>query len=307
MSVISHAKIGVYINKHRKAKYYFDSLTRKLTINSMLFSHTYLDELIGIFKKFTPFFLKAHPLNLYMLALVFNEKRNHGISFKAIFSQGADLLPYQRYLIENVFSCKVFDSYGHMERTVAISQCASGMYHIHLDYGIAELEEPGIPLVNQNDEDTCIKEIVGTSLYNFSMPLIRYRIGDFVRLKRFPEKCSCGRGFPTIVSVVGRELDLVVTPDRRKIAGITSVFSCTPGIIMGQIIQEKINRLLVKIVCASEDVDKTDRILMGHMKTFVGDDMDIKIEHTTIEGIRKDKFGKFKPVISNIPYENILG
>ena len=76
---------------------------------------------------------------------------------------------------------------------------------------------------------------------------------------------------------------------------------------MGQIIQEKINRLLVRIVCASKDADDTDKILMGHMTKFVGDCMDIKIEHTTIEGIKKDKFGKFKTVVSNIPHENSLG
>jgi phenylacetate-coenzyme A ligase PaaK-like adenylate-forming protein len=297
----------IYMNKHRNAKYYFNSFTRKLTMNSMLISRTYLGELTGILRKFKPLFLKAHPLNLYLLALVFNGKRDHGISFKGIFSQGADLLPYQRDLIGKVFSCQIFDCYGQMERTVAIPQCPSGMYHIHLDYGIAELEEPGIPLVNQNDEDTGIKEIVGTSLYNFSMPLIRYRIGDFVKLKRSPEKCSCGRGFPTIDSVIGGEQDLVVAHDGRQIAGISSVFSHTPGIILGQIIQEKINQLLVKIVCATEDTENIDRILLGHMKNFMGDDTDIKIEHTTIEGIRKDKFGKFKTVVSNVRYENIPG
>ena len=294
-----------YINKHKKSRYYFNSLTRELSVNAMFFSHKYLDELMGIFQKFTPLFLKASPINLYMLALVFNEKEDHGISFKAIFSQGSNLLPYQRDLIEKVFSSKVFDCYGHMERTVAISQCSSGMYHIHPDYGITELEELRIPLVNQNDEDTCIREIVGTSLYNFSMPLIRYKTGDFVTLTRSPEKCSCGRSFPSIASVIGRELDLIVTPDGRRIAGISSAFSHAPGIIIGQIIQEKIDQLLVKIVCASEDADKIDRILLGHMKNFCGDEMDIKIEHTTIEGIRKDKFGKFKTVVSNVRQENI--
>ena len=295
----------VYTNKQRKATFYFNALTRELSMNAMIFSRKYRDEIMGIFKEFTPLFLKAHPLNLYMLALVFKEKEDPGISFKAIFSQGGDLLPYQRDLIEKVFSSRIFDCYGHMERTVAISQCPSGMYHIHLDYGITELEEPGLPLVNNNDEYTCIREIVGTSLHNFSMPLIRYKTGDFVKLKRSPEKCSCGRSFPTINSVIGREQDLVVTRDGRKIAGIPSAFNHTPGIIMGQIIQEKIDQLLVRIVCVSEDPDNTDRILLGHLKNFFGDDSEIKIEHTTIEGIRKNQYGKFKTVVSNVWQENI--
>jgi phenylacetate-CoA ligase len=296
----------VYILKNRKTLYHFNSLTRQLTVNSMLFSHNYLDDLIGIFRKFKPLFLKGFPTNLYMLALVLNKKRNHGISCKAIFSQGANLLSYQRDLIEKVFSCKVFDSYGLMERTVAITQCPLGSYHIHQDYGIVELEEPGISLSNGKDGDTSIREVVGTSLHNYAMPLIRHRTGDFVKIKRSPEKCSCKRGFPTIVSVIGREMDLITTPDKRKIAGLSSVFSHTPGIIMGQIIQEKINQLLVKIVCEEKDIDHTDRILTGHIRKFVGDDVNIAIEHTTVEGIRKNSFGKFKAVISNIPPEEIF-
>jgi phenylacetate-CoA ligase len=291
----------VYIKKNRKAIYHFNPVTRQLTVNSTMFSSKYLGQLTGIFRKFRPLFLKAFPLNLYMFAMAFSGKEDHGISFKGIFSQGSNLLPYQRALIERVFNCRVFDSYGHMERTAAISQCPLGSYHIHPDYGIVELEEPDIPISNENDGDTFIREIVGTSLHNMSMPLIRYRTGDFVKLKRSPQKCSCKRGFPMIESVIGRELDLVATPDRRKVAGVSSAFSHTPGIIMGQIIQEEISRLLVKIVCVSENADNTNRILMGHIRNFVGDEMDIKIEHTTIEGIEKDAFGKFKTVVSNIP------
>jgi phenylacetate-CoA ligase len=296
----------VYIQKNRDVMYSFNPFTRQLTVNSMLLSRKYLDGLVSMFRKFKPGFLKGFPLNLYTLALVLSQKRDHGIVFKAIFSQGSHLLPYQRDLIETVFSCRIFDTYGHMERTVAISQCPLGSYHVHPDYGVVEFEDPRVPLVNACHGDTFVQEVIGTSIHNFSMPLIRYRTGDFVEIKRLPEKCLCGRGLPTIVSVVGRDLDIVITPDRRAIAGLPSTLGHTPGIVMGQIIQENINKLLVKIVCASEDVDKTERILMRYLRDFVGDEMDIKIEHTTIEGIRKDNYGKFKTVISNVPHEVVL-
>lgn len=160
--------------------------------------------------------------------------------------------------------------------------------------------------MNKYDGDTSIREIIGTSLHNFTMPLIRYRTGDLVEIKRSPEKCSCKRSFPTIVSVIGRETDVIVTPDRRAVTGSSLIFNHTPGIIMGQIIQEDILSLLVKIVPGSEDVHLTDRILMDNIRHFVGDDMNIKIEHTTIEGIRKDDLGKFKVIVSHIPYDELL-
>jgi phenylacetate-CoA ligase len=301
------AESFLFLKKRKSALYYFNHLTRRLALNSVLISPKYLDKFIGVFEEFKPLFLKGLSVNLYTLALIFRKRKNHGISFKAIFSLGSNLLRYQRAIVEEVFSSKVFDSYGHMERTAAISQCPSGSYHIHSDYGIAELEEPRITLENANDKETCVREIIGTSLHNFSMPLIRYRTGDFVEVKRCPQKCACKRGFPTIVSVIGRETDVIITPDRRAVTGSSLIFNHTPGIVMGQIIQEDISQLLVKIVPAREDAGLTDKILVDNIRYFVGDDMNIKIEHTTIEGIRKDNLGKFKAIISNIPHDEFPG
>jgi phenylacetate-CoA ligase len=297
----------IYNEKNKELMYHFHPLTRQLTMNAMFFSARYLKELTGILRRYKPVFLKGSPMNLYMLALAFSAERDHGISFKAILSQGANLPQYKRDFIESIFSCRIFDSYGHMERTVAISQCPHGTYHVHADYGIAEFEEPRIALAGEREGDTVVREIVGTSLHNFSMPLIRYRTGDFARVRNSPENCACKRGFPTIVSVVGRETDIVITPEGRTIGGLSSVFSRTPGIVMGQIIQEKIDHLLARIVCVSEDPDDTDRTLTSYIRNFAGDKMKIEIEHTTIEGIKKDNFGKFKPVISNISEEYIRG
>ena len=297
----------VFIKKNSKAMYHFDPLTRKLTLNSLFISPTYVKEIIQLFRKYKPKFLKGIPSYLYILALVFNEETNHKISFKAIFSQGENLFLHQRELIEKVFSCKVYDSYGHMERTVAISQCPLGTYHIHLDYGILEFEEPQLPLVNEDDGDTFIKEIVGTSLYNYSMPLIRYKTGDYVELNRSLQKCFCEKGFSIVSSIVGREIDVIITRDRRAVTGLFGVFDHTPGILMGQIIQEDIDHLLVKVVPVSQNVSHIDRILINNIRAFIGPAMSIKIEHTTIDGIRKDKFKKFKAVVSKIPIENILG
>jgi phenylacetate-CoA ligase len=300
------AEFFVFFKKNINRLYSFNRFSRRLTVNSLLISRTHLEGFISAFRKFKPLFLKGMPSNLYMLALVLNEKRNHGISFKGIFSQGENLLQYQRDFIEKVFSSRVFDSYGQMERTTAISQCPLGSYHIHPDYGITEFEDPDFPVGQKYSKDSCVKEIVGTSLYNLSMPLIRYRTGDLINLNHSPQTCSCGRGFPTVASIAGRNTDTIITSDRRAITALYTVFDRSPGIIMGQIIQEDINQLLVKIVSTSGDVDGTDRILMDKIRNFVGAAMDIKIEHVAMNEIQRDNLGKFKVVISNIPHEKIL-
>lgn len=300
------AEFFTFDKKNTAILHHFHYPTRRLLINSLFLSRKYPDDFIRIFRRFKPLFLKGLPSNLYLLALLLNEKKHHGISFKAIFSQGENLLPHQRELIESVFSSKVCDSYGHMERTAAISQCPSGTYHIHADYGLVEFEEPEIPLANPDGDPAHVKEIVGTSLHNFSLPLIRYRTGDLVKLADSHEKCVCNRSFPTVLAILGRDTDIIITPDGRAVTAIYTVFDRTPGIVMGQILQDRRDRLVVKVVSNFKEVNNVDTVLQRHIRSFVGTGMDITIEHTTIDGIKKDAHGKFKVVVSSVPVETIL-
>lgn len=295
-----------FSKKDTGALYHFNYFTRKLTVNSLLISLKYSDEFVRIFKKFKPLFLKGIPSNLYMLALVLHEKHNHGISFKAIFSQGENLLAYQRELIEKVFSCRIYDSYGQMERTVAISQCQYGTYHLHPDYGIAEFADPEFSLASDDTGGICVKEIIGTSLHNLSMPLIRYRTKDLVKISKSHTKCACNRGFPEVISVLGRDADVIITPDRRAVTALYLVFDHTPGVVMGQIFQEKIDQLFAKIVFATNHTAGTEEILKRNIQNFIGTAMKIRIEQTTIEQIKKEHPGKFKVIVSDIKHKEIF-
>ncbi len=74
-------------------------------------------------------------------------------------------------LVWNAFECK-----------------AHSGYHINNDHVIMEFLKNGKD-VNPGESG----EVVITGLSNYTMPLIRYKLGDIaVPIK---EKCSCGRGF----------------------------------------------------------------------------------------------------------------
>ena len=44
------------------------------------------------------------------------------------------------------------------------------------------------------------------------MPLIRYRIGDLAVKADPNKKCSCGREFPMLEKIIGRDTDIIYTP-----------------------------------------------------------------------------------------------
>jgi phenylacetate-CoA ligase len=47
-------------------------------------------------------------------------------------------------------------------------------------------------------------EIVVTNLYSQSFPIIRYKLGDSVKLADSDFKCKCGRAHPVITDILGR-------------------------------------------------------------------------------------------------------
>jgi phenylacetate-CoA ligase len=291
----------------REDLFSYGRLSRRLILNSLLLSRARVDDFADTLRRYRPLFLKGLPSNLYVLALLFNERKNHGVRFKAVFSQGENLHAYQRELIERVFSTRVLDSYGHMERTVAISQCPFQSYHVHPDYGLVEFVLPEIPVTDSADAGTVTREVVGTSLHNLAMPLIRYRTGDLVKLPTLPRKCRCGRGFPTVSSILGRDTDVVVTADGRAVTALYTVFDRVPGVILGQIVQHQPERLDVRVACAVVDIARVSTRLEQSIRQFVGPSMQVTIQHTKPEDIRLDGLGKFKVVMSAIPPDRILG
>ena len=60
-------------------------------------------------------------------------------------------------------------------------------------------------------------KMVITDLFNYGMPFIRYATGD--RAVAGFTSCECGRGLPLMRKIVGRQLDVIRTPDGRIIPG----------------------------------------------------------------------------------------
>jgi phenylacetate-CoA ligase len=108
---------------------------------------------------------------------------------------------------------RVFDWYGQAERVAAIGTCEAGSYHVLTDYG-------GVELLAGEDG---FFELVGTTLNNPALPLQRYRTGDRV-VAGEARPCPCGRVFPTVLAVIGRQERSVVLPDGRIITRLDRVF-----------------------------------------------------------------------------------
>lgn len=248
-------------------------------------------------------YLKGLPSNVFLLTLFCREQDVALPRLRAVFTQGEALLPMHRRVIEEAFSAPVFESYGQMERVAAISQCPRGAYHVHADYGLVEFVENEASRGVACAPDEYAAEIVGTSLYNLAMPLVRYATGDLAILKREPARCPCGRGFPMVRAVIGRSTDAVLTPDGRAVTAVYTAFEGIPGLLMAQVLQEELCRLRVR--CAVEPGREAEvrAALEIALRRFVGEEMGLDFQFVAPDELRSGGSGKMQSVVSFVSRE----
>ena len=267
---------------------------RRLMLNSGQVAVSRAAEMAAVIRKYRPKFLKGLASAIYFTALCLKEAGINDLSFKAIFSTGEVLTPQYRTMAESVFHCPVLDSYGHMERTVGISQCMQGGYHINSDYGLLELIHPQ----TTSDEATRLSQAIGTSLYNLAMPLIRYDLGDSIEHFVTPEICPCGRTLPLIKAIHGRNEDTIVTPDGRFITSMFIVPELVEGIRFVQIIQDSQTSLQINVVPNSTWDENQEEKLKFYAAKLAGTGMNIAVHQITPDHIIRDASGKVRSVVS---------
>lgn len=238
----------------------------------------YIDKIID----YKPEILYMQPPTAFMLAKFF-EGVSHDLNIKAIFTSSENLSNEQREYVEQVFKCKIYDWYGQAERVAAIGQCENGSYHIVEDYSIVELIE----------EDNNKYELCGTHLYNYIMPLIRYKTGDFVIHKE--NNCNCGRNFRMIENIQGRTIYYILTPENNKIVNLGVITSGIDSIIESQFVQEKIDELIVNVFTTDKFNKEDEARLIKNVKDYTSPKMNVKINRA--EFIPRGPNGKFINVI----------
>lgn len=85
----------------------------------------------------------------------------------------------------------MFDYYGAAERVTFAAECGRRQgHHPFPEYGVTEIVDADGQPVPDGTEGL----LVGTSLQNFGMPLLRYATSDRTSIKA--GRCSCGKPLP---------------------------------------------------------------------------------------------------------------
>ena len=172
---------------------------------------------IRVLRQLHPTILEGRPSLLKLLADEIQRRNIADISCDLIATTGEVLHHPVRELLQQAFSAKVRDYYNCDEVGNLAWECPEnpGTMHVNTDTCVLEVVDEEGALV----EPGCEGRVLVTSLYNRTMPFIRYAIGDRAVLQP-PERdrCSCGHRGPSMRLLGGRDEDYLVFPGGKQVS-----------------------------------------------------------------------------------------
>jgi len=269
------------------ADFKFNRLYNILRFDSNRLSRTSALAVTKAYNRFRPGFVMGFPFDILMIARFATEAGIPIHSPRAILTYGETLSSPKLEQLQQLFRCPVFNFFSLHESSAMIGQCEKGNLHLIDDFAYHELSGDG-----KN------KKLVGTSYYNYSMPLLRYEIGDDI-LPAAEVICSCGRPFPVIKQIQGKACDYLQTPDGRIMGAVMShAIDQAKGVICSQIIQEATDQILVNVVGDESYNNDSQTALEKGLRKRVGNDMKIRFQRVT--QLEKRPGGKTPFILSHL-------
>lgn len=207
---------------------------------------------------FHPGVVKGYPTCLASLAEYLAAHPSLEVRPHVVISGGEVLHEATREVLSRVFGCPVVDLYSCEEGGNLAWECPQnpGLWHVNQDTCVLEVVDERNEPVPPGTEG----KVLLTSLFNWTMPFIRYELGD--RAIRGPaERCVCGIEGTTLASIAGRDDDFLVGPDGRRLSprlvantvfnalrDVTDPAVVTSDVRQFQVVQESLTELCLRVV-----------------------------------------------------------
>lgn len=255
-------------------------------------------------EEFAPKLLCAYPTSLECLCRLLNAAGRR-LNIPAVLTSSEVLKKEAWKLARDTLGCEMADYYGQAERVGFAYAFEPRSYRFLPGYAYIEL----VPFGNDLAAGTgsTLYEIVGTSFWNRTMPLVRYRTGDLVRLpaswgRREREEVTLGlRSFS---GVMGREQEILVCPRGVRLTGIDHIPRDVRNVLRIQVVQESLEHVRILVLpgpgFSRRDADQ----LLFNARSKVPDSMIVQVE--TAEWLERTPRGKTPLVIHRAPVESLL-
>tara|TARA_R110001583_G_scaffold8896_2_gene41967 strand:- start:14751 stop:16040 length:1290 start_codon:yes stop_codon:yes gene_type:complete len=231
-------------------------------------------------------YIEGYSSVIYELAKLMETKGVKPKKMKMIKGTSEKIYPHYQDVVEKVFGQKIISEYGAAESGVIAFECTEGNMHINMEGVYVETDENN--------------EIVVTNLHSYSYPIIRYRLGDSIRLAPKDKICKCGKHHPIIEEVNGR-VGKSIIGEIKKYPSLTlyyifkNIYMKHKTQINYQAHQTQKGRL--DIWLKEKTSEEMKALIFSEAKKYFNTDLELRLFHKT--NFRQQS-GKLRDFISTI-------
>lgn len=271
---------------------------RKLVLSSNHLNAATVGRYVKELGEFRPDCLMAYPTSLDSLCRLMQE-RNRYVGIPLVVTSSEVLTEQTREAAGRLMGCKLVDYYGQAERVTFAYSLRPQEYFFLPGYAYTEL----IYVRTEGDRD--LYEIVGTPLWNLAMPLIRYRTGDLIEVRKGTgsrELEEIRYGVRPFIGIAGRSNDYLLSPTGGRLVGIDHIPRGVRHVRQVQVIQERPDKVRL-LVIPKEGFQWSDRsMLMKNAHEKLPPAMEISVE--IVDELERTPQGKAPFVIRREGVEN---
>lgn len=280
----------------RPPYYRYNYFEKQIYFSAYHISPATIQNYADALNKYKPDYMVGYAMSNYFLARFIKERGLQVPQMKAVITSSEKLTPEMREVMEDVYCCKTYDGWSGVEACGLVSECEHRGLHISPDVGLIEI-------LNENGEPAKLGEygeVVCTGFLNYDQPLIRYKIGDYMRVS--DKQCSCGRQMPLVEEITGRIEDAIVGKDGREMVRFHGIFIGIPAIVKGQIVQETLEDIVINVEVERQLTTDEREILTKRIYSQLGE---LNVQIFEMKEIPCGNNGKFRAVISKVKRVNL--
>lgn len=239
-------------------------------------------EYIKIINKHKPKILFAYPFALDIILNYAEHLKQTLHQPEVIYTAGSNLYPdVKQHIQEHFPDSKMVNEYWSTEANIGVT-CPEGKIHA---------DEDTIYIETDNLDKNGFGDILITNFYSYALPLIRYDLGDRIKLSDVP--CSCCRKTKIIEEIEGRNADYYYLKDGRRIAYLDMRISkFVDNIIQYQVIHfKKDDTFVFKYIPR----DPSKLFEKASLQNFFKKELDVELNFQEVEFISSEASGKFNP------------
>lgn len=268
----------------------------RLLLNSFHMTPEALDRYVGQLNQFKPRSLWAYVDSAHELARFVRESARPIHPIPATVVTAGTLNEPVREEIEAALGTRVYNQYGSREVGPIACECPAreGLHVFEWANHVEVVDKEGKPCPPGDTGEVCV-----TLLTNFSMPLIRYRIGDMAVWKESP--CSCGRPMRLLAAVKGRTTEHFIRRDGTLVHGeyFAHMFYGRDWVIRFQVVQTDYERIVNYVVARERPSEETLAEVTAAFQAAMGQACAVHFEF--VETIPPTASGKYLYTRSEVP------